>query len=162
MSYITPCLWFDDDAEEAIAFYGTIFGGVEILESSRYPEGGPMPAGTLLAATFELAGQRIMVINGGPIHQLTEAFSFMVRAETQAEIDRLWERLTADGGEPGPCGWLKDRFGLSWQVVPPILGALLGDPDPEKAGRTMQAMLQMSKLHIAALQAAHDGTRTAG
>jgi len=116
-----------------------------------------MPGGTLLAATFELAGQRVMVINGGPMYQLTEAFSFMVPADTQDEIDRLWERLTEDGGEPGSCGWLKDRFGLSWQIVPPILGQLLGDADPEKAGRTMQAMLQMSKLDIAALRAAHDG-----
>ena len=156
-SRITPCRWFDDDAEEAITFYGSVFGGVEILESSRYPDGGPIPGGTLLAATFELAGQRVMVINGGPMYQLTEAFSFMVPADTQDEIDRLWERLTEDGGEPGSCGWLKDRFGLSWQIVPPILGQLLGDADPEKAGRTMQAMLQMSKLDIVALRAAHDG-----
>jgi len=156
-SRITPCLWFDDDAEEAITFYGSVFGGVEILESSRYPDGGPIPGGTLLAATFELAGQRVMVINGGPMYQLTEAFSFMVPADTQDEIDRLWERLTEDGGEPGSCGWLKDRFGLSWQIVPPILGQLLGDADPEKAGRTMQAMLRMSKLDIVALRAAHDG-----
>ena len=129
-SIITPCLWFDDDAEAAFEFYGSIFGDVQVIESSRYPEGAPMPAGTLLAATYELAGQRVMVINGGPSNQLTEAFSFMVRAETQAEIDRLWELLTADGGEPGPCGWLKDRFGVSWQVVPPILGSA-----PWRSGR---------------------------
>lgn len=155
-SILTPCLWFDDDAEAAIEFYGTIFDDVRILESSRYPEGGPMPAGTLLTATFEMAGQRVMVINGGPSNRLTEAFSFMVRAETQADIDRLWDALTADGGEPGPCGWLKDRFGLSWQVVPPVLGALLGDPDPKKSGRTMQAMFQMTKLDIAGLVRAHN------
>ena len=137
--------------------YVSIFEDSRVLSVTRLSEAAPSTGGQVVTARFVLAGQEFIALNGGPAHQFTEATSFLVQAETQAEIDRLWERLTADGGEPGPCGWLKDRFGLSWQIVPPILGELLGDPDPEKANRTMQAMLQMSRLDIAVLQAAHDG-----
>ena len=156
MNKITPFLWFDDNAEEAMDLYVSLFEDSRVTSVTRLPDGSPSP-GTVITASFQLAGQEFMALNGGPMFRFTEAVSFSVRAETQAEIDRLWDRLTEDGGEPGQCGWLKDRFGLSWQIVPPILVELLGDPDPEKASRTMQAMLQMTKLDIAALQAAHDG-----
>ncbi|BDZ47248.1 VOC family protein [Naasia aerilata] len=154
---ITPFLWFDDDLEDAIAFYRDIFPNSTVGEVSRYPEGSPLPAGTVLGATFELEGQRFMGINGGPEFPFTEAFSLYVEVETQDEIDRLWTALTADGGEPSQCGWLKDRFGLSWQIVPSRLPELLTDPDPERASRAMQAMLKMTKLDLAALEAAADG-----
>jgi predicted 3-demethylubiquinone-9 3-methyltransferase (glyoxalase superfamily) len=157
MGNITPFLWFDREAEEAMDLYCSIFGDAKVHSVSRYPEGAPFPAGTVVTAHFEVAGQEFIALNGGPGHPFSDAVSFWVRAETQEEIDRLWQLLTADGGEPGPCGWLKDRFGLSWQIVPSVLMELLGDPDPAKAGRTMQAMLGMSKLDIAALHAAHDG-----
>ncbi len=156
MNKITPFLWFDDNAEEAIDLYVSLFDGASVNDVTRFPEGTPS-AGKVITAQFQLAGQEFIALNGGPQHHFTEAVSFSVRADTQAEIDRLWDRLTADGGEAGQCGWLKDRFGLSWQIVPPILGELMGDPDPDKAGRTMRAMLGMTKLDIAALQAAHDG-----
>ena len=152
MSTITPFLWFDQEAEQAMDLYVSIFEDARVISVTRLPGDGP-----ILTAQFVLAGQEFIALNGGPGHPFNDSISFVIHVETQAEIDRLWGRLTADGGEPGPCGWLKDRFGLSWQVVPPILGELLGDADPEKAGRTMQAMLQMSKLDIAALLAAHDG-----
>lgn len=154
---ITPCLWFNDNAEEAIAFYREIFPDSQILGLQRYGEGAPFPKGTLWAATFVLAGQAFMAINGGPLFSFTPAISLFVRCETQGEIDVLWNKLTAAGGEPGRCGWLKDRYGLSWQIVPSGLPRLLGDPDPARAGRAMQAMLGMHKLDIASLQAAADG-----
>jgi predicted 3-demethylubiquinone-9 3-methyltransferase (glyoxalase superfamily) len=154
---ITPFLWFDDNLEDALQFYRSVFPNSTVSELSRYPEGSPLPAGTVMGATFELEGQRFMAINAGPVYSFTEAISFFVSAETQEEIDRLWSALTADGGEPGQCGWLKDRFGLSWQIVPPRLTELLADPDPARAGRTMQAMLGMGKLDIAALEAAAAG-----
>ncbi|RIJ76684.1 VOC family protein [Nakamurella silvestris] len=158
MQTITPFLWFDNNAEEAMDFYTSIFADAKVLEVSRFGEGGPVPAGTVMMATFELAGQRFQVMNGGPAHStFSEAISFFVSAETQEEIDFLWDSLTADGGQPGQCGWLKDKFGLSWQIVPPVLGQLLGDPDREKAGRAVQAMLGMTKLDIAVLQRAHAG-----
>lgn len=157
MPTITPFLWFDDDLEDAIAFYRDIFPNSTVGEVSRYPEGSPLPAGTVLGATFELEGQRFMGINGGPEFPFTEAFSLYVEVETQEEIDRLWSALTADGGEPSQCGWLKDRFGLSWQIVPSRLPELLTDRDPGRAGRAMQAMLKMSKLDLAALEAAAAG-----
>jgi predicted 3-demethylubiquinone-9 3-methyltransferase (glyoxalase superfamily) len=156
-SKITPFLWFDDNLEEALEFYRRIFPDSTVGELSRYPEGSPLPAGTVLGATFELGGQRFMAINGGPMFPFTEAFSLYVEVETQLDIERLWSALIADGGEPGRCGWLKDRFGLSWQVVPSRLPQLLGAPDPERASRAMQAMLGMGKLDIAALEAAADG-----
>ncbi|HEU4850279.1 MAG TPA: VOC family protein [Terrimesophilobacter sp.] len=154
---ITPCLWFDTQAEEAADYYISIFENSEILEVSRYGEGAPMPAGTALVVTFTIDGTRFQALNGGPAFHFTEAISFYVNASTQEEIDRLWDALTRDGGEPSQCGWLKDKYGVSWQIVPPILGELLGDPDQAKAGRVMQAMLGMSKLDIAGLEAAARG-----
>lgn len=156
MQSISPFLWFNDQAEEAAEFYVSIFPNSSITEVSRYGEGAPAPAGTAMVVNFVLDGVEFQALNGGPIFTFTEAVSFYVKAETQEDIDRLWNALV-DGGEPSQCGWLKDRYGLSWQIVPPVLGELLSDPDPEKAGRTMQAMLGMSKLDIAALRAAHDG-----
>lgn len=151
---IAPCLWFDTQAEEAANYYVAIFENSKILEVSRYGEGAPMPAGTALVVSFTIDGRPFQALNGGPAFTFSEAVSFYVNAATQEEIDRLWDALTRDGGEPSQCGWLKDKYGVSWQIVPPILGKLLADPDQEKAGRVMQAMLRMSKLDIAQLQAA--------
>lgn len=156
MQKITPFLWFDNNAEAAIAFYTSIFPRAKVGDVTRYGEGGPGPAGQMMTATFELDGQQFMALNGGPQFAFTEAISFFVNCETQDEVDSYWERLT-DGGEESQCGWLKDRFGLSWQIIPTALGELLGDPDPEKAGRVVQAMLQMHKIDIATLQRAYDG-----
>ena len=157
MGTITPFLWFDDNLEEALEFYRDVFPEMQVSELSRYPAGSPFPEGTVMGATFDLQGQRFMAINAGPAFRFTEAISFFVAAETQQEIDRLWSALTRGGGEPGQCGWLKDRFGLSWQIVPPRLTELLADPDPERAGRAMQAMLGMTNLDIAELEAAAAG-----
>ena len=154
MSKISPFLWFDTQAEEAAEFYVSVFKNSEILGVSRYGEGAPRPAGSAISVTFMLDGLEFQALNGGPEFSFTEAVSFFVSAATQAEIDDLWEKLT-DGGKPGRCGWLTDKYGLSWQVVPPVLGELLGDPDPVKSGRVMQAMLGMGKLDIAGLRAAH-------
>ena len=153
MQKITPFLWFDDNAEEAINFYTSIFKNSKIVDMSRYPPNGPGPAGKLMSATFQLEGQQFMALNGGPTFKFTEAISLFVDCKTQAEVDELWERLSA-GGEKGQCGWLKDKFGLSWQIVPTALGELLGSTDPAKAQRVMQAMLQMTKLDIKGLQQA--------
>ncbi|MGA1838790.1 VOC family protein [Herbiconiux sp. 11R-BC] len=153
---ISPFLWFDTEAEQAAEFYVSLFDDSRIVSVSRYPEGGPMPAGQALGVSFVLEGLEFQALNGGPGHPFTDAVSLFTRAETQAEIDRLWDALTADGGEPGPCGWLTDRFGLKWQIVPPLLAELLADPDPAKAAATLDAMMRMSKLDLAALQAAHD------
>jgi predicted 3-demethylubiquinone-9 3-methyltransferase (glyoxalase superfamily) len=155
MQKISPFLWFDDQAEEAANYYVSIFKNSAIREVSRYGEGAPRPAGSAMSVSFVLDGLEMQALNGGPQFPFTEAISLYVSAETQDEIDDLWDKLTS-GGEPGQCGWLKDRFGLSWQIVPPALGELLGDPDPDKAGRVMQAMLGMSKLDIADLRAARD------
>lgn len=155
MQKISPFLWFDSQAEDAANFYVSIFKNSEIRNVARYPEGSPAPAGTAMAVTFVLDGLEFQALNAGPQFSFTEAISFFVNAETQPEIDDLWEKLT-DGGEPGQCGWLKDKFGLSWQIVPPVLSELLGDPDPAKSGRVMQAMLGMRKLDIADLRAAYD------
>jgi predicted 3-demethylubiquinone-9 3-methyltransferase (glyoxalase superfamily) len=154
MQKISPFLWFDDQAEEAAGFYVSIFENSRIVNVSRYAEGAPYPAGTVMGVSFVLDGVEFQALNGGPAYKFTEAVSMFVRAETQEEIDDLWDKLTSDGGEPGQCGWLKDRYGLSWQIVPPVLDQLLRDPDAAKAGRVMQAMLQMGKLEIAELQAA--------
>jgi predicted 3-demethylubiquinone-9 3-methyltransferase (glyoxalase superfamily) len=154
---ITPFLWFDDDAEPAIRFYASLFPDSQILAETRWGPGGPLPAGTLMSARVRLAGQEFMVMNGGPMHPHTEAFSMFVNCESQLEVDALWATLTSDGGEPGQCGWLKDRFGLSWQIIPSVLPALLGDKDPARAQRAGRAMMSMGKLDIAALQAAADG-----
>ncbi len=155
MQKITTFLWFDQQAEEAMNLYVSLFKNSKVLSVSRYPEGGPMPAGTLMTATFQLDGQEFMALNGGPEFKFTEAVSLFVTCETQAEVDHFWDHLS-EGGEKSRCGWLKDRFGLSWQIVPTALGELMGDPNPRKAQNVMQAMLQMDKLDIAALQAAHD------
>jgi predicted 3-demethylubiquinone-9 3-methyltransferase (glyoxalase superfamily) len=145
---ITPFLWFDNQAEEAINFYCSIFKDSKILSKM------PGPNGTIMGATFQLAGQTFQVLNGGPQFKFTEAISLFVSCETQAEIDELWAKLSA-GGQESRCGWLKDKFGLSWQIVPPILGQLLGDKDRKKAGNVMAAMLKMNKLDIAVLKEAY-------
>jgi predicted 3-demethylubiquinone-9 3-methyltransferase (glyoxalase superfamily) len=155
---ITPYLWFDDDAEEALSFYASIFPDAKVLGTTRWGEGGPVPAGTLMLARFRLAGQEFLALNGGPMYRFNEAISLFVSCADQAEIDRYWKALTADGGEPGRCGWLKDKFGLSWQIVPRELGALMSDPDPAKAGRVGAALLTMDKLDLGKLRAAHAGT----
>jgi len=156
MQPIIPCLWFDQNAEEAAQLYVSVFPHSEILNVSRYTENAPMPAGTALVVNFTLDGIEFQALNGGPGHPHSDAVSFSITAPTQEDIDRFWDLLTRDGGSPGPCGWLTDRFGVSWQVVPPVLSTLLADPDPAAAGRVMQAMLAMSKLDISTLQAARD------
>lgn len=156
MPKISPFLWFDNQAEEAADFYVSIFKNSKIVNAVRYGEGGPGPAGTVMTIAFELDGQSFTALNGGPIYQFSEAVSFVINCEGQAEVDRLWEALTADGGQPGRCGWLKDRFGLSWQVVPTALPSLLGGSDAKKSQRAVAAMMQMTKLDIAKLQAARD------
>ena len=153
MFKIRPFLWFDDNAEEAANFYVSIFKNSKILNVARYAEGAPRPAGTVLTVDFELEGQPFTALNGGPIFHFTEAISFFVNVETQAELDDLWNKLSA-GGEEGQCGWLKDKFGLSWQIVPSILGSLMSSPDPVKAANVTAALLKMRKLDIAALQRA--------
>ena len=150
MQKITPFLWFDDNAEEAMNFYVSIFADARIVSTM------PGPDGKLMGGTFVLKGQEMMVLNGGPMYSFTPAISLFVKCETQQEVDHYWQKLTAGGCEE-PCGWLKDKFGLSWQIIPNALGELLGHPDREKAGRALQAMLQMKKIDIAALQAAFDG-----
>jgi predicted 3-demethylubiquinone-9 3-methyltransferase (glyoxalase superfamily) len=154
---IKTFLWFDREAEEAARFYTSVFDGSRIVSVSRYGDAGPGPKGSVMTVEFELAGQRFVALNGGPQFKFNEAISLMVDCETQEEVDALWGKLTAGGGEEGPCGWLKDRWGLSWQIVPTALGRLVGDPDPVRSRRAMQAMLKMKRLDIAALQRAHDG-----
>jgi predicted 3-demethylubiquinone-9 3-methyltransferase (glyoxalase superfamily) len=150
---ITPFLWFDDQAEQAANFYVSLFDDSEVLDVSRYPEGVPgRTAGDAMTVDFRLAGRRFTALNGGPEYRFTEAISLYVRCADQEEVDRLWDRLTDAGGEPGRCGWLKDRFGLSWQVIPDRLGELLGDAAPARANAAMQAMLQMQKIEIKALE----------
>ena len=156
MQKITPFLWFNDQAEEAMIHYTSIFKNSKIGSVSRYGEGGPGAAGMVMSATFEIEGQQFMALNGGPHFSFTPAISLFVNCESQAEVDDLWDRLS-EGGAGGRCGWLTDKFGLSWQIVPSVLGELMGDPDPEKSGRVMNAMLQMDKLDIAGLQRAYAG-----
>lgn len=156
MQKITPCLWFDDKAEEAVIFYTSIFKDSKIENISRYGDEGPGSAGSVMVATFKLNGQDFMALNGGPEFTFSEAISFYVSCESQAEVDYFWDRLS-EGGQVQQCGWLKDKFGISWQIVPTALGELMGDKDPEKAGRVMQAMLKMVKIDIAGLQKAYDG-----
>ena len=156
MPNITPFLWFDDQAEEAANHYLSIFPSSRILAVTRYGAGGPGPAGSVMTVDFELDGKRFTALNGGPHHRFTEAVSFSVECDTQEQIDHYWERLSAGGSEQ-PCGWLKDRFGLSWQIVPRAMGALVGGPDAKKSKRAMEAMLKMSRLDMAALQRAYDG-----
>lgn len=153
---ISTCLWFDNDAEQAIQFYLSVFPNGELLNVLRNGEHGPGPQGSLLAATFRIEDQQIEVINGGPTFKLSEAVSLVVHCDDQAEVDRLWDRL-GNGGQYQQCGWLKDRHGLCWQIVPRVLYEMLQDADTASAGRVMQAMLQMVKLDIAALERARDG-----
>ena len=156
MQKITTFLWFNDQAEEAMKFYVSVFKNAKILSVDRMPEGTPGPQGKVLSGSFQIEGQEFMVLNGGPQFPFTEAISLFVNCETQAEVDELWEKLS-DGGEQGPCGWLKDRYGLSWQVVPTILLELIQDPDQEKAQRVMAAMMQMGKIEIEPLKRAAEG-----
>jgi predicted 3-demethylubiquinone-9 3-methyltransferase (glyoxalase superfamily) len=155
MQKITPCLWFDNQAEEAASFYVSLFENSGISSASRFGEGAPGPAGSVMTVNFQIEGQEFIALNGGPFFKFTEAISLFVNCETQEKVDELWAKLT-EGGEEGQCGWLKDRYGLSWQIVPTVLGELLGDPDPKKAQNVMQAMLQMRKLDIAALRRAYE------
>jgi predicted 3-demethylubiquinone-9 3-methyltransferase (glyoxalase superfamily) len=154
MQRITPYLWFDNQAEQAAQYYTSVFKDSRIIDTTRYGAAGPGPEGSVMTVTFQLEGQDFVALNGGPQFRFTEAVSFFVSCESQPEVDELWERLSA-GGEQGPCGWLKDRFGLSWQIIPRVLLELMNDPDPVKAGRVTEAMLTMGKIDIAGLQAAY-------
>jgi predicted 3-demethylubiquinone-9 3-methyltransferase (glyoxalase superfamily) len=155
MQKITPFLWFNDQAEEAMNFYTSIFKNSKIGSVRRYGASGPGPKGTVMTGTFQLDGQEFMALNGGPHFKFTEAISLFVKCGTQEEVDYFWEKLS-EGGQKSRCGWLKDKFGLSWQIIPDTLGELLGDKDAEKSGRVMQAMMKMDKIDIKALQAAYD------
>lgn len=154
---ITTFLTFDGEAEEAVALYTSVFPDSRVVSERRYGPAGPGPEGSLMTATFELCGQTFMALNGGPSFGFSEGISLFVDCEDQAEVDRYWDALTADGGAPSMCGWLKDRFGVSWQIIPRALGELLGDPDPERAGRAMSAMLEMQKIDVEGLRKAADG-----
>jgi predicted 3-demethylubiquinone-9 3-methyltransferase (glyoxalase superfamily) len=156
MQKITPFLWFDGKAEEAMNFYVSVFKNSKIVRVSRYGEAGPGPKGTVMSATFQLDGQDFFALNGGPQFAFTPAISFFVNCETQQEVDEMWERLS-EGGKKERCGWLKDRYGLSWQIIPSVLGKMLQDPDAERAKRVMQAMLQMDKIDIERLKQAREG-----
>lgn len=156
MQKITPFLWFDNQAEEAMEFYTSIFKASKVLNVNRNGKAGPGPEGSVMTASFEINGQEFIALNGGPSHKFTEAVSFVIGCDTQEEVDYFWEKLTENGGTPDDCGWVKDRFGLSWQVIPTILPQLMNDPDPEKANRVTQAMLQMDKINISELQKAYD------
>jgi predicted 3-demethylubiquinone-9 3-methyltransferase (glyoxalase superfamily) len=156
MQKITPFLWFDSNAEEAMNLYVSTFKNSKIVSVSRYGEAGPGPKGSVMVGTFEIEGQQFMALNGGPHYQFTPAVSFVVNCETQQEVDDYWEKLS-DGGQVQQCGWLQDKFGLSWQIVPTILGKLLQDKDPAKSQRVMKAMLGMVKIDIAGLQKASEG-----
>ncbi len=159
MPELTTCLWFDTQGEDAARFYTSVFPNSKITKFARYGSAGPRPAGTVMTVTFELDGARFLALNGGPQFAFSEAISFMVDCPTQADVDRYWSTLSG-GGEEGPCGWLKDRFGVSWQVVPSRLPELLADPDPGRSQRVMAAMLEMPKIDIAALEAAADAAST--
>ena len=151
MKKITPFLWFDTEAEEAMNLYISIFKNSKVLGVT------PGPNGRAMSVNFELEGQEFIGLNAGPEFKFNEAISFLVSCNSQAEVDELWEKLTADGGEEGNCGWLKDKYGLSWQIIPTALNEMLSDPDPEKAGRAMQAMLKMNKIDLQGLKQAYDG-----
>jgi predicted 3-demethylubiquinone-9 3-methyltransferase (glyoxalase superfamily) len=153
---ITPFLWFDNNVEDAMDYYAGIFPDFRASNVVLNGPKAPGPDGGVMMASFELCGQQFMALNGGPLFPFTEAVSFFVSVDTQDEVDYLWTALTADGGAESQCGWLKDKFGLSWQIVPKALGELMGDPDPAAAGRVVEAMMGMRKIDIAALQAAHD------
>ena len=156
MPRITPFLWFDNQAEEAAKFYVSIFKNSKIVNVARYGEAGPGPKGSAMTVAFHLDGQDFTALNGGPVFKFNESISFVVSCKTQQEVDEYWKKLTADGGEESQCGWVKDKYGLSWQIVPTVLDELLNDPDPKRANRAMKAMLGMKKLDIAALRKAAD------
>jgi predicted 3-demethylubiquinone-9 3-methyltransferase (glyoxalase superfamily) len=156
MQKITPFLWFNDRAEEAMNFYVSVFKNSRVVSVTRFTEAGPGPKGAVMSATFQLEGQDFFALNGGPAFTFTPAVSFFVNCETQQEVDELWEKLSA-GGKKERCGWLKDKYGLSWQIIPSVLGKMMADKDPMKAKRVMQAMLQMDKIDIGGLQKAYDG-----
>jgi len=156
MQKITPFLWFDDQAEEAVAFYTSIFKNSKVGQVARYGDSGPGPKGSVMTASFELDGVSFTALNGGPIFKFTEALSLFVHCADQAEVDHFWDRLS-EGGQTSQCGWLKDKFGVSWQVVPDALMDYVGGPDPAGAQRAMQAMLQMTRLDVAKLKAAYEG-----
>ena len=156
MGTITPCLWFDTEAEEAAAFYASVFPNSRILHVARYGKAGPRPEGMVMTVNFELDGQEFVALNGGPEFTFNEAVSFQVACQTQDDVDRYWARLT-EGGEEGPCGWLKDRYGVSWQIIPNRLLELVEDPDADRAQRAMTAMLGMKKIDVAALEQAAAG-----
>ena len=156
MQKITPFLWFDHQAEAAMNFYVSIFKNSKVIRVSRCGDAGPGPKGSVMAATFELEGQQFSALNGGPLYTFSPAISFFVTCETQQEVDHFWNKLL-EGGKAQQCGWLTDKFGVTWQIVPSVLGTLLGDKDPAKANRVMQAMLKMVKLDIATLKRAYDG-----
>src|SRR2546423_704426 len=155
LNKITPCLWFDTEAEEAAALYTSIFENSRITQVTHYGSAGPRPAGMVMMVTFELEGQEFIALNGGPQFTFDEAISFQVNCDSQAEIDDFWAKLS-DGGSEGPCGWLKDKFGVSWQIVPRLIDEVLADPDVEKAQRAMKAVLSMGKIDIAEVQRAMD------
>jgi predicted 3-demethylubiquinone-9 3-methyltransferase (glyoxalase superfamily) len=155
MQKIRPFLWFDDQAEEAMNFYVSIFKNSKVGRVTRYGDAGPGPKGSVMSATFQLEGQEFFALNGGPLFKFTEAISFFVDCKTQQEVDELWEKLS-EGGEKSRCGWLKDKYGLSWQIIPSALMEMLGDKDPKKAARVMQAMLGMGKIEIAGLREAYE------
>jgi predicted 3-demethylubiquinone-9 3-methyltransferase (glyoxalase superfamily) len=155
MQKITPFLWFDGKAEEAMRFYVSIFKNSKIGKITRYGDAGPGPKGTVMSATFQLEGQDFYALNGGPAFTFSPAISFFVNCETQEEVDVLWEKLS-EGGTKDRCGWLKDRYGVSWQIIPTVLGELMNDPDPSKAQRVMKAMLEMNKIDIAGLKRAYE------
>lgn len=157
MPAIKPCLWFDTQAEEAAKFYVSIFKNSKLGNLSYYGEGAPLPKGTVLTATFYLDGQEFMALNGGPVFKFSEAISFVVTCQTQPEIDDYWKKLTTGGGQEVQCGWLKDKFGLSWQIVPAALGEMMKDKDPAKTNRVMKALMQMIKLDIGGLEKAYRG-----
>lgn len=157
MQKITPFLWFDGKAEEAIKLYTSVFKNSRIINISYWGKGSPFPENQVMTGTFELDGQKFYAFDAGPQFKFTEAISFFVNCETQAEIDHFWNKLTADGGQESMCGWLKDKFGVSWQIVPPILGEMLSDKDKAKAGRVMQSMMGMKKIIIADLKKAYNG-----
>ena len=156
LNKITPCLWFDTQGEDAAKFYTGIFQNSRIVDVAHYGSAGPRPEGMVMVVTFELDGQQFIALNGGPEFTFNEAISFQVNCESQEEVDDFWTRLS-DGGEEGPCGWLKDRFGVSWQIVPTVLDELIRDPDRERGQRAMKAMLGMKKIDISELQRAADG-----
>ena len=157
MQKITPFLWFDTQAEEAVKFYISIFKPSKITNIARYGEAGPGPKGSVMTVAFQLAGQQFVALNGGPVFKFTEAVSFVVNCRTQAEVDRYWKKLSAGGAEVQCGGWLKDKYGLSWQIVPSVLPDLIRSDDAEKSARVMQALMKMVKLDIKQLQAAYDG-----